>query len=130
MSTRKQIKFSQERKVVWIGSSSDDMHTFPEPVAKEMLTALEVARLGGKHEAAKPWKGEGADVFEIVVEDGDAYRAVYTVRFKEAIYVLHAFQKKSTQGIRTPEREIETVSKRLKRAVADYEVRYGRKRKR
>lgn len=53
----------------------------------------------------------------------------YTVRFKEAIYVLHAFQKKSTQGIKTPEREIETVSKRLKRAVADHEVRYGRKRK-
>jgi phage-related protein len=127
MNTRKKIQLSQERKLVWIGSSLDDVQAFPEPVARAVLTALEVARLGGKHDSAKPWKGERPGVFEIVIDDGDAYRAVYTVRFKEAICVIHAFQKKSTQGIKTPEREIEIVSKRLKRAAADYEVRYGRK---
>ena len=94
-----------------------------------MLIALEVARLGGKHEAAKPWHGEGAGVFEIAIDDGDAYRTVYTVRHKEAMYVLHAFQKKSTQGIKTPAREIETVGRRLRDATAHYEENYGRKRK-
>lgn len=76
MSTREKIQLPQERKLLWMGPSLDDVHTFPAAVAKEMLTALEVARLGGKHDAAKPWKGEGPSVFEIVVDDGDAYRAV------------------------------------------------------
>ena len=94
-----------------------------------MITALDVARLGGKHETARPWHGEGAGVFEIAIDDGDAYRAVYSIRYKEAMYVLHAFQKKSTQGLKTPAREVETVRRRLRDAAADYEVKYGRKRK-
>jgi phage-related protein len=130
MTTSRSVRLPAERKLLWIGPSQDNTRAFPLPVVAKMLTGLEVARLGGKHEAAKPWKGEGPGIFEMAVEDGDAYRFVYTVRFKEVVYVLHAFQKKSTQGIKTPEREIETVRKRLKHATADYEVRYGKKRKR
>ena len=69
----------------------------PDPVISKMGYALGVAQLGGKHPHAKPWKGEGGGVFEIVEDfSGDTYRAVYTVRFAEVIYVLHSFQKKST----------------------------------
>lgn len=127
MSSRTRITLPQERKLLWVGDSNKVLETFPQRVMTDVLAALEVARLGGKHDDAKPWKGQGAGVFEIVFDDGNAYRTVYSVRYKEAIYVLHAFQKKSTQGIKTPEREIETVSKRLRRAAVDYEERYGRK---
>ena len=84
--------------------------------------ALSVAQLGGKHPSAKPWKGEGPGVFEVVEAfDGDAYRAVYTVHFEGVVYVLHAFQKKSPSGIRTAKLDIDLVSKRLKRARQHYE---------
>ena len=77
---------------------------------------------------AKPWKGEGPGVFEIVEDHrGDAYRAVYTVRFTEAVYVLHCFQKKSPSGIRTARNDQQRIHGRLKVAMKDYEVRYGRK---
>lgn len=82
-----------------------------------------MAQLGGKHPDAKPWKGEGAGILEIVEKyEGDAYRAVYTVRFVGAIYVLHAFQKKSPSGIKTDRRDIDLVVERLKRAQADYDA--------
>ena len=89
--------------------------------------ALGVAQLGGKHPSAKPWKGEGPSVFEIV-EDyrGDTYRAVYTVRFEHAVYVLHAFQKKSKTGIKTPKSDVDLIASRLKLAAADYIKRGGR----
>ena len=84
--------------------------------------ALSVAQLGGKHPSAKPWKGEGPGVFEVVEAfDGDAYRAIYTVRFEGVVYVLHAFQKKSPSGIRTSKLDIDLVSERLKRARQHYE---------
>ena len=88
------------------------------------------AQFGGKHPKAKPWKGEGAGVLEIV-EDyrGDAYRAVYTVRFENAAYVLHAFQKKSPKGIKTAQSEVDLISRRLKAAGEDYEKRYGKSKK-
>lgn len=83
--------------------------------------ALGVAQLGGKHPRAKAWKGEGTGVFELVDStDGNAYRAVYTIRFVDAIYVLHAFQKKSPSGIRTAKHDVDLVHERLKRAQADY----------
>ncbi len=128
--TRDRVVLPHERAVFYVGSSKRDLDTFPEPVRKEIATALEVARLGGKHESAKPWKGLGPQLFEIVQDDGDAYRAVYTVQYREAVYVLHAFQKKSTQGIKTPKREIETVRARLKRAAEDYRERYRGKKER
>lgn len=103
--------------VHWIGSSKKDLLTFPEKAVSDIGYALGVAQLGGKHPDAKPWKGQGAGVLEIVETfDGDAYRLVYTVRFAEAIYVLHAFQKKSPKGIATDKRDIELVAQRLKTA--------------
>lgn len=96
---------------------------FPDPVKGDMGYALGVAQLGGKHPQAKPWKGEGPGVFEVVERhDGDAYRAIYTVRFEGVVYVLHAFQKKSPSGIRTAQTDVELVRERLKRARADYEA--------
>ncbi len=129
MRARETIKLPLERSLLWIPSSNRDLSLFPEPVQREMLTALEVARLGGKHPAAKPWHGEGPGVFEVAVDDGDAYRVVYTVHYREAVYVLHAFQKKSTQGIKTAQRDVETVGQRLRRAADDHKGRYGGRKK-
>jgi phage-related protein len=97
-----------EKPLFWIGSSKANLMAFPEAVQDEVGSALSVAQFGGKHPKAKPWKGEGAGVLEIV-EDfrGDTYRAVYTVRFRGAVYVLHAFQKKSPHGIKTALTDIE-----------------------
>jgi len=87
--------------------------------------ALGLAQLGGKHPDAKPWKGEGPGVYEIVERfDGDAYRGVYTVRFEGAVYVLHVFQKKSPSGIRTAQTGVDLVRERLKRAREHYERNY------
>ena len=92
-----------------------------------MGVALGVAQFGGKHPSAKPWKGQGPGVFEIVEDDsGDTYRAVYVVRFREVVYVLHAFQKKSPKGIKTARPDVELVARRLRVAQEDYEARYGK----
>jgi len=92
-----------------------------------MGNALGIAQFGGKAPTAKPWKGLGPGVLEIVEShDGNAYRAVYTVRFAKAVYVLHAFQKKSPSGIRTANRDVELVEERLKQAQHDYEEHYGK----
>jgi phage-related protein len=119
-----------ERPLLWVGSSKSDLLGFPEAVRDEIGAALSVAQFGGKHPKAKPWKGEGSGVFEIVEDHrGDAYRAVYTVRFALAIYVVHAFQKKSPRGIKTAIPDVELVSQRLKVAGEDYEARYGKRKK-
>ena len=111
-----------EKPVHWVGSSKSDLLRFPAEVISSMGYALSVAQLGGKHPSAKPWKGEGPGVFEVVEAfDGDAYRAIYTVRFEGVVYVLHAFQKKSPSGIRTSKLDIDLVSERLKRARQHYE---------
>jgi phage-related protein len=119
-----------EKPLFWIGSAKSDLLDFPEAVKDEIGVALSVAQFGGKHPSAKPWKGEGAGVLEIV-EDyrGDTYRAVYTVKFENAAYVLHAFQKKSPKGIKTAQTDVELVSRRLKVASEDYEARYGKRKK-
>ena len=91
-----------EKPLFWVGASREDLLKFPEEVKDEIGAALSVAQFGGKHRSAKPWKGEGSGVIEILENYmGDAYRAVYTVRFTNAVYVLHAFQKKSHRGIQT-----------------------------
>lgn len=116
-----------ERPLDWVGSSKRDFLGFPEPVKDELGNALGLAQFGGKHPRAKPWKGEGPGVFEVVDDyDGDTFRAVYTVRFREAVYVLHAFQKKSPAGIRTARTDVELIARRLRLAQQDYEVRYGK----
>jgi phage-related protein len=116
-----------EKPLFWVGSAKRDLLAFPDPVKDEIGVALSVAQFGGKHPKAKPWKGEGAGVFEIVEDHrGDTYRAVYSVRFESAVYVLHAFQKKSPSGIKTPRTDSELISQRLRMARQDYEVRHGR----
>lgn len=119
-----------EKPLLWIASAKDDLLQFPEAVRDEMGVALSVAQFGGKHPSAKPWKGEGTGVLEIV-EDyrGNAYRAVYTVKFENAAYVLHAFQKKSPKGIKTARADVDLVSRRLKVASENYEARYGKREK-
>ena len=100
---------------------------FPQSVRRSVGYALGVAQLGAKHPAAKPWKGEGPGVFEVVEsDDGNAYRAIYTVRFARAVYVLHCFQKKSPSGKRTASTHVDLVHHRLATAQRHYEERYGK----
>ena len=118
-----------EKPLDWVGSSKRDFLAFPETVKDELGNALGLAQFGGKHPSTKPWKGQGPGVFEAVENhEGDTYRAVYTVRFREAVYVLHAFQKKSPSGIRTARIDIELIARRLRLAQQDYEARYGKAR--
>jgi len=106
----------------FIGSSKDDLSGFPQKVKSSVGFALRAAQKGGKHPDAKPLRGfGGAGVVEVVSDfDGDTFRAVYTVKFKGVIYVLHAFQKKSKKGIKTPQAEINKIKSRLKQAQALY----------
>lgn len=108
----------------WVGSAKEDLLSFPGDAIREIGHALYVAQGGGKHPAAKPLKGfGGAGVLEIVEDhDGDTYRAVYTVRFAEIVYVLHAFQKKAKSGIATPPQEMDKIERRLRRARQEYET--------
>ena len=116
-----------EKALYWTGSSREDLLVFPEPVIDEIGTALSVAQFGGKHPSAKPWRGEGPGVFEVVEDHrGDTYRAVYTVQFESAVYVLHAFQKKSPSGIKTTRKDVDRIRRRLQEARTDYEARYGK----
>ncbi|MSO98889.1 MAG: addiction module toxin RelE [Rhodospirillaceae bacterium] len=99
----------------WVGRSQDDLREFPAAVKRDIGFALYFAQMGDKHPSAKPLKGfGGAGVLEVVEDfDGSTYRAVYTVRFADAIYVLHVFQKKAKKGIATPRQELELIRKRL-----------------
>jgi phage-related protein len=109
---------SSFKPVIWVGSSRKDLREFPAPVQDQMGYALYVAQLGGKHRDAKTLSGfGGAGVVEIV-EDyrGDTFRAVYTLRYARAVYVLHAFQKKSKTGRETPRRDMELIQQRLREA--------------
>ena len=116
-----------EQPLYWVGSTKRDLVGFPEAVKDGIGTALSVAQFGGKHPAAKPWKGAGSGVLEVVEDhDGNTFRAVYTVRFRCAVYVLHCFQKKSRRGAQTPKPDVELVSQRLRLPRQDYEERYGK----
>jgi phage-related protein len=116
-----------EKPLFWVGSSKSELLAFPEPVKDEIGLCLSVAQFGGKHPNAKPWKGEGPGVMEIVADfRGDTYRVVYAVKFVHAVYVLHAFQKKSSTGRKTAQTDVELISRRLKAANEDYEARYGK----
>jgi len=119
----KAISDDQAKPVRWIGSSKDDVSEFPEDVRRRVGGALWEAQIGRKAPYAKPLKGFGdAGVIEIVDDyDGDTFRAVYTIRFAKAVYVLHAFQKKSKRGAATPRTELDLIDQRLSRAKEDYE---------
>jgi phage-related protein len=113
------------KPVRWVGSSRRDLKNFPKPVQRDMGQALYAAQCGEEYPSVKALKGFGGRaVLEIVAShEGAAYRAVYTVRFQDAVYVLHAFQKKSKKGIATPPQEIELVKQRLATAEQDYRER-------
>ena len=115
------------RPLNWIGSSYRDYKRFPEPVQDEMGFALYRAQIGDRHPSAKTLKGfGGSGVLELVGNhEGDTYRTVYTVRFAEALYVLHAFQKKSKRGIATPKAELDLIRRRPRTAEDDYGRRFG-----
>ena len=117
----------QLRPVRWIASSRRDVRSFPPPVRNEIGHALYAPRRaeGETDPAAKPLKGFGGrGVLEIVADHrGDTWRSVYTVRFEEAVYVLHAFQKKSKTGIATPKKELELIRQRLAEAERDHRER-------
>ena len=106
------------KPVIWVGTSRNDLREFPEPIQDHIGYALFLAQQGGKHQDAKPLSGlGGAGVVEIVKDfRSDTFRAVYTVRFAGTVYVLHAFQKKSKTGRKTPRADIELVKKRLRDA--------------
>ena len=114
---------SQPKPLRWVGSSKEDLSDFPQDVRRRVAGALWEAQCGRKASYAKPLRGfGGAGVLEVVDDyEGDTYRAVYTVRFAAAVYVVHAFQKKSKRGIATPKHELDLIEQRVKRAQKDYE---------
>jgi phage-related protein len=115
-----------ERKVDWVGSSRKDLRRFPERAKQDIGYALYEAQRGHKPKIAKPLKGfGGAGILEIVENfAGDTYRAVYAIKFKKVIYVLHCFQKKSKHGIKTLQKDIELIKRRMKWAEEDYKKNY------
>ena len=116
------------KPVEWVGSSKGDLKKFPAAVQDQAGFALYQAQAGLKHRDAKPLKGLGVRVLEVVLRhDGDTYRVVYTVQFKATVYVLHVFQKKARRGIATPKQEIDLVKDRLKTAEQHYTAKKTRK---
>ena len=104
------------RPVSWLKAALKDFETFPEGARSVCLTALTIAAEGGKADLVKPMRGMGPGVFEIALAfRGNAFRVIYAVQLADEIWVVHAFQKKSTQDIKTPKREIDLVKDRLKR---------------
>jgi phage-related protein len=106
----------QTRPISWKKAARKDFERFPLEVKSVCLAALTIAAEGGKADIAKPFKGMGSGILEIALPwRGDAFRVVYAIQIGDEIWVLHAFQKKSTQGIKTPQHEVELIENRLKR---------------
>ncbi|EPF23627.1 MULTISPECIES: type II toxin-antitoxin system RelE/ParE family toxin [Microcystis] len=104
------------RPISWIKAARKDFQKFPKEAQEIVLDALTIAAEGAKSSLTKPFKGMGSGVFEIALPfKGDAYRTIYAVQLGEAIWVIHAFQKKSPKGIKTPQQEVEVIKARLKR---------------
>ena len=104
------------RPISWIKAARKDFEKFPDEVQDDALSALTIAAEGGKSDNVKPFKGVEAGVLEIVLKHrGDAYRVIYAVKIGEDIWVIHAFQKKSKTGIKTPQMEVDLIRERLKR---------------
>lgn len=123
----RRVLAADEKPLNGVGSSKRDFLEFPRAVKDDMGNALGIAQFGGTAPTAKPWKGLGPGVMEVVEShESNAYRAVYTVRFPEVVYVLHAFQKKSPSGIRTAKRDVDLVAQRLKVAQKDHEEHHGK----
>lgn len=104
------------RPISWIKAARRDFEEFPEGAQMEILSALTIAAEGRKADIAKPMKGLGSGVFEVALAwRGNAYRTVYAVQLGADIWVVHAFQKKSKTGIKTPKQEIDLIKERIKR---------------
>jgi phage-related protein len=110
------------RLLRWVGSSKRDYGRFPARVQDNLGFALFLVQTGQHPPSAKPLRGLGSGVVELVEDyDGDSYRAVYTVRFSKVVYVLHAFVKKSKRGIKTPKTDIDLIKQRIRDAEDDYQ---------
>ena len=104
------------RPISWIKAARKAFDAFPKGARVDILESLTIAAEGGKADSAKPMKGFGSGVFEVALKyRTDAYRTVYAVRLGDKIWVLHAFQKKAKQGIKTPKKDIDLIRERLKR---------------
>jgi phage-related protein len=112
------IKLPAPKPCIFVGSSRKDLLGFPPPVRRNIGHALHEVQTGGEPLSAKALKGFGGrTILELIDDfDGDTFRAVYTVRFADVVYVLHTFQKKSKRGIATPKRGIELIRSRLRDA--------------
>ena len=112
------MKRSTPKPVVWLVDTRSTLRGFPQDVQDEIGYGLYLAQIGEKYFRARPLKGFGPGVLELVSDHrGDTYRGVYTVRFADGVYVLHAFQKKSKKGGETPQSEVELIRQRLRRAT-------------
>jgi phage-related protein len=118
-----------KRPTKFIGSSKQDLSAMPDTVKEVFGFAIYQAQIGGKHLDAKPLKGFGGSSVVEVVEsfEGDAYRAVYTVKFKGVVYVLHCFQKKSAKGARTNLTDVNLIKSRFKDAETHYRKHYAKR---
>jgi phage-related protein len=119
----------EKRELIYLGSTEKDAKKLPEEVRELFAYALKIALRGGEHEDAKPLKGfNGRAVLEVVCDfRNSTFREIYTVRFEEAVYVLHIFQKKSKKGIATPKEDMDLIKQRLKWAEALQRKLYGKK---
>lgn len=119
-----------QRDLTYLGSTKKDLDKLPQPVKDLFLAALETALMGSKHIDAKAYIGHGPRLFE-VLEDfkGDTFRLLYSVKYKEVVFVIHVFKKKSKRGSEVPKEDRELIQQRLKRADQDYKEIYGKKRK-
>jgi phage-related protein len=121
------MEVTDKRSIFWVGSSLKDLTKMPQEVQNTFNFGLIQAAKGLKHVNAKPLKGFGANSVLEIVEDhrSGTYRAVYTIRFKKAVYVLHVFQKKSKRKIATPKEDMDLIEERLKRASREYKEVFG-----
>jgi len=123
------MKENKEKPIIWIGTTLEDLRKFPKKVRSDIGYAFDLAQNGDKAENVKLLKGivSGSGILEIIERfDGDTYRAVYTLRFKDVIYALHAFKKKSKQGKATPKPDMDLIRARYKRAEMLYKIRSER----
>ena len=113
------------KNLSFMGSSKKDIQGFPGDVKDDVGYALFQVQLGETPASAKPLKGLGSGLLEIIEDSREGtYRAVYTVKFDEIIYVLHCFQKKSKHGIKTSPKDLDLIKRRLKAAEEDYKTNY------
>jgi phage-related protein len=124
--TVRHVPAADEKPLHWVGAATRDFLAFPMAVKEDMGKALGIVQVGGTAPIAKPWKVSAPACRKSWSRTTEMHIGRVTVRFENAVYVLHAFQKKSPSGIRTAKRDVDLVAERLKTAERDYEERYGK----